>query len=200
MVDQFDIITNPVRIRDLMLFKYDEVLNIIKDDIELSKNNGIYLGELFVNKFVYESKSTDLLFIRLYIKILNSIAIVFNDIFSDQIYNLRLDDLLDDKEYTDIYNKDIFHQIFNEMNNEFNTFVDDLFIFDEFLIYGSEISLEVILIIYEIFNQNIVSLLSAYIDRNILININSKRTVRYFSYIYDKLFEQFENVAGLPFY
>lgn len=194
-----DLIPNPVRIKDLLIFQNDEIIDIIRKDIEFAQNHNVYIGELFINRFIYEERSTDLSILRIYLKMLNAIIKVFNDIYSDEIYTLRLEGLITDKEYLEIYNNNVFHQIFHDMNNEFNTFIFDSYVFDDFLIFYSETSLGVILQLYQTFNQTIVSLLSPYVDRNILISINAQRTVRFFPFIYDKIFEQLDD-AALPFY
>lgn len=194
-----DIMVNPIRIKDLMILQYDEIINIIREDVESAKLAGVYIGELYVNRYVYESRSTDLAFLRNYIKTLNAIANVFGDIFHDEIYTLRLEDLLDNEAYLEIYNENTFHWIFDKINQTFNTYVDDMYIFDEFYIYGSEISSEVVLFLYNTFNEYLVSSLMPYVNYNILLKMNGQRTVRYYPYIYDKLFQQLEDLY-LPFY
>lgn len=192
-------ITNPIRIKDLIIFRNPDVFNIIKSDVESAQKYGVYIGELFINNFIYEYKTTDIIILRNYIRTLNILAKTFGDMFNDTIYTLRLQGLLKDEEYEELCNENIFHWIFHHINHEFNTFVDDIYIYEEFFIYGSEISLELILILYDAFNENIVTALKPYINYHILMRMNGTRTVRWYPYLYDKIFQNLEDLY-LPFY
>lgn len=192
-------ISNPVFIKDLIILQNPKVFEMIKPDVEAAKKYGVNIGYLHVNSFVYEYKTTNIIFLRNYIKTICILVEAFGNMFHDEIYTLRVQGLLNDECYLELYNDNTFHWIFNDINNTFNIYIDDIFLHDDFYIYGSETSLEVILILYNIFSEDIVTALKPYVNYNILMKMNGIRTVRWYPYLYDKIFQNLEDLY-LPFY
>lgn len=182
-----------IYIKDLLIFQSPTIYQMIEKYIEDAKQKDVFIGYLAMNQYIYESRSLDISFLINYIKSLDKIAGVFRDIYDEYIYELRLKGLLDSVNKTD------FHMIFNAVNNKFNLYLTDQYLFQDFGIYRSQTSLETIMDMYETFNDYFIYSLLGKIPPNELKILIYKKNFKYLPYIYDKIFEQFEDIY-LPFY
>lgn len=185
-----------VYIKDLLIFQSNSVYKLIESNVENARRNGVELGELVVNSYMYKHRSLDIGCLIPYIRALDNMIKVFRDLYDDEIYTLRLENLITDEVYNNING---FHNIFNAINNTFNAYLCDQFLFEDFGIYQSQTSLETILALYETYNDYFIMSLRDYVNPNILKISIMNRSTRYIQYIYDKIFEQFEDIY-LPFY
>lgn len=182
-----------IYIKDLLIFQSPTIYQMIEKYIEDAKQKDVFIGYLAMNQYIYESRSLDISFLINYIKSLDKITGVFRDIYDEYIYELRLKELLDSVNKTD------FHMIFNAVNNKFNLYLTDQYLFQDFGIYRSQTSLETIMNMYETFNDYFIYSLLGKISPNELKILIYKKNFKYLPYIYDKIFEQFEDIY-LPFY
>lgn len=182
-----------IYIKDLLIFQPPTIYQMIEKYIEDAKQKDVFIGYLAMNQYIYESRSLDISFLINYIKSLDKITGVFRDIYDEYIYELRLKGLLDSVNKTD------FHMIFNAVNNKFNLYLTDQYLFQDFGIYRSQTSLETIMDMYETFNDYFIYSLLGKISPNELKILIYKKNFKYLPYIYDKIFEQFEDIY-LPFY
>lgn len=180
-------LANQIRIKDLAVLRTECCMNMIESYIETAFKSGVDIGELAVNIYVYESE--DPIFLVEYVKMLCNLSKVFRDILDNSLYTLRLYKIVNES----VYNIN-FHNIFNEVNTKFNTFIDEQFLFDEFGIYHSEISLETSIAMYEVFNDSVILSLKEFVDPNLLKFIFNKHSVKYLQKIYEEIFNQLENV------
>lgn len=181
-----------LNIRDLMLFKVPSMYKkTVEESIENAKQKGVNIGDLKLNSFIYQYG--DLSLTIAYIKTLEIMIEVFSDVYYRELYELKSENL--------IYPDDIpnaFMVIFDAINNQFNEIIDDGYLYEEFIIYGSEISLEAILMLYDVFNEYFVNTLKPYTDTSTITHLIISR-VKYIPIIYDMIFEKLEDVY-LPFY
>lgn len=186
-------LTNSVKIKDLYILQFNDSFKLIEKYIKNSYKNGVYIGELCVNPYIYESRNLDLPFLVNYIESLDSLVKLFRDIYDEYIYDLRL--------YEEVNNNYSinFHIIFNDINNTFNSYLSDQFLFEDFSIYQSETSLKTSIELYNKFNENFIFFMKNIIDRSKLQLFIHHKNIKYLPYIYDKIFEQFEYIY-LPFY
>lgn len=184
-------LSKPILINDLIIYRYPDLFQFIEKYIESARQKGVCIGQLIVNKYIYENHS---LCIVNYIKSLDELISVFRDLYDQTLHQLSLDRKL--KSF--IYNLNNFHDIFNEVNNIFNKFLDDMYLFEEFSIFQSQVSIETCIAMCETFNDAMIFHLKEYVDINELKRINVNR-MKNFHLIYDRIFVLFEYVY-LPFY
>lgn len=184
-----DNLMNQVRIKELPAFY--AVTGQIMIDAWLSKviKTGVNIGELAVNSFVYDYD--DMVFSVEYIKMLCNLSIIFREIYDNNIYALRIQGHL--QNIPDIN----FHDIFNEVNNRFNAYVDDMYLFEESSIYESEIALETTTALYDVFNDTIILALKDYVEPFISKYIFNTVNVKYLQNIYNNIMIQLQNVFSL---
>ena len=187
-------LTRRVYIKDLLIFQSPIIYAMIDEYINKAKQKGVYIGELTMNSYIYDSRSLDVSYLINYIKSLSNLVDIFRDIYDDDLYNLRLNGI-----DNIIYDMDQFQMIFSAINNIFNAYLDDQFLFEDFGTYQSKISLETVMAMYDTFNKYFTLSLRDIVPCNILKSINMRRNIKYLPYIYDKIFEQFECIY-LPFY
>ena len=189
--------TNQIRIlyiKNLLVFQALSIYQLIEKYIDESRRRGVEIGDLVVNPYVYNSKSLDISFLVSYIKSLNNLSGVLRDIYDDYLYDLNMMGV--DGLYNNLYD---FHIIFNAANNTLNKYLDDQYVFEDFGIYQSETSLDTIMAIYESFNDYFVYTIKGRVDPLLLKRMIQIKSTKYLPYIYDKIFEQFEDIY-LPFY
>lgn len=181
----------PIRIKELPMFYSQHCIAMTQNYLVIATQNGVNIGELTANVFVYEFD--DLIFTVEYIKMLCNLSTIFRNIFDNDLYNLRLQGYINDKIYSSIN----FQTIFNEVNNKFNAFIEEPFLFEEISIYGSEISLETSIALYETFNDNMIILLSKFVDINLLKYTFNKINIKYLQNFYDQIGTQIQNVFSI---
>ena len=181
-------LAEPIRIKQLPLFTIPTYVNMISEYLAIAQQNGVNIGELAVNVYIYESE--DSIFLVEYIKMLCNLTKVFRDIYDNELYLLRSQGFIDHKIYFNLN----FHNIFNEVNNKFNIYLGDQFLFDEFGIYHSEISLDTSIAMLEVFNDTIILAIKNFVDPNIVKFIFNKFRLKNLHAIYDNIFNQLENV------
>ena len=180
-----------INIKDLAIFQYPEVIKLIEKDIYDSYSKGINIGEITVNTYIYETKSTDIYFMMRYIKTLNGLAEVFRELYDNLIYTLRLEKMIG----SDIYNDNTnFQFIFNAINNSFNMIINDRYLFEDFCIYFSDTSLNTCIELYDTFTYNFISLLCGTVDANILKSLCMNKNIFNISQLYAKIYQQFEYI------
>lgn len=147
-------VANTIKIKDLPIMKSEDFFHIVEPHIEESLRNGVNLGEMVVNPNIYGEESNRLFDYRFttgYICALNCMVRFFRKLFNKELFILRT---------IGIYNQSLydinFHNIFNEINKNFNIYIDDYYILDQFFILGSDLSVETFLLLYEVFNNIIV--------------------------------------------
>ena len=182
-------------IKDLLILKYPSLNNITKGYINSAKQKGLYLDELVINPYILQSRSLDVSYLFKYLESLDKLAGVFRELYDEYIYTLRLNGWVNDI----IYSIDKFHEIFNAINNKFNSYLTDQYLFEDFSIYQSETSLETCMAMYDTFNEYFMMSLLDIAEPNKLKYLIMQKSIRYSQYIYDKIFEQFEYIY-LPFY
>lgn len=183
------------RIKDLLILKCPSFSNISKGYLESAKRKGVDLGELIINPYIFQSRSLDVSYLFKYLESLDNLARIFREIYDEYIYTLKLNGYINDT----IHNIDNFHIIFNAINNTFNLYLSDQFIFEDFGIYQSETSLITCMAMYETFNEYFMNTLLDLVEPHNLKLLIMQKSIRYSQYIYDKIFEQFEYIY-LPFY
>jgi hypothetical protein len=183
-----------VYIKDLLIFQSPIIYAMIDEYINKAKQHGVYIGELTMNSYIYESRSLDVSYLMNYIKSLSNLVSIFRDIYDNDLYNLSLHGI-----DNIIYDIDHFQIIFSAVNNTFNVYLDDQFLFEDFGTYQSKISLDTVMAMYESFNKNFTLSLKDIVPSNILKKISMSRNIKYLPYVYDRIFEQFESIY-LPFY
>ena len=181
-------LANQIRIKELPVFNTPSCVKMMEDHLNLAYQCGVDVGELAINIFIYEAD--DLIYLVEYIKMLCNLTKIFRDILDNELYILRAQGYVDNKIYSYIN----FHNLFVEINNKLNALLSDQFLFDEFGIYHSEISLETSIAMYEVFNDNIIISLNKFVDINVLKFIFNKHNVKYLHDIYESIFNQLENV------
>ena len=188
-------LSNMTRIKDLLILKCPAFSDASKIYIDSAKQKGVDLGELIVNPYIFQSRSLDVSYLFNYLESLDNAAKVFREIYDEYIYTLRLNGWVNDI----IYSIDKFHEIFNAINNKFNSYLTDQYLFEDFSIYQSETSLETCMAMYDTFNEYFMMSLLDIAEPNKLKYLIMQKSIRYSQYIYDKIFEQFEYIY-LPFY
>lgn len=187
-------ITNSICIKDLPIFQ--SAIKPICDDINRAKRNGVDIGELVINQYVYESNSSNVCFMTDYIHSLSNLIELFNELYNTQLYELRIDDIVRKNQF----NANWFQFIFKEINNAFNSYISDRYLFDDFGIYYSETSLITIPYLYNVFSDNFILLLNGILDNDAIKLIKSRISKEFiYNHLYDRIFEQFEDLY-LPFY
>lgn len=194
-----NMISKPFCIKDLIILQEPKIFKSIKSEINIAKNYNVSILDLPINSYIYAKRVGDIAFIINYIKVLKVFVEFFGNLFYDEIYTLKIENYLDDNCYNEIINRNIFYNIFCEMNNQFNILVSDECIFESLFVYGDEISLEIIYCLYSLFNDKIISTLNPYVDNKILLKYNAIRTVRIYPHLYDDIIKKIENLY-LPFY
>lgn len=184
-------LANPIRIKEMPIFNISSCNNMMSAWLKQAYINGVNVPELYANIFVYDTD--DMIFSVEYVKMICNLSIIFREIFDNQLYSLRLKGLISNEIYSNIN----FHNIFNEVNDKFNSYIDDQFLMYEFAIYHSEISLETSMAMYEAFSDTIINILKDTIDIKILQFIFNKHNMRYIQIIYEKIFLQLENVFSI---
>lgn len=182
-------LANQIRIKELPAFYTAAGCRMMENSLIAAYSNGVDIGELAVNSFVYDYD--DIVFSVEYIKMLCKLSTIFKDIYDNNIYALRVQGHL--QNIPDIN----FHFIFNEINNKFNAYVDDMYIFEESGIYQSEIALETTTALYDIFNDTIVLALKDFVEPLVSKYIFNKVNVKYLQNIYDNIMTQLQNVFSL---
>lgn len=186
-------------IKDLLVFKSPLIYHMCEKYIESSKQKGVDIGNLFINPYVFQSRSLDVPYLLKYIESLDKLAGVFREIYDEYLYTLRVDGYIDNHIYDIINNTDKFHMIFNAINNKFNAYINDQYLFEDFGIYQSSTSLETCMTLYEEFNDSFIRSMIDLVDPKRLKFIIMQKSSRYLHNIYYKIFEQFEGIY-LPFY
>lgn len=181
--------------KSLQVLRYPSIYNLISKYVDSAKQKGVYIGELLINPYVYASKSFDVSFLVNYIESLNNVAGVFRDIYDEYLYALVLQKSIDNS----VYGIDMFHYIFNDINNTFNEYLNDRYSFEDFSIYHSETSLDTIMAMFETFNNSFKWYMSSITDTNLVSEVIGNKSIKMIPYVYDKIFEQFEYIY-LPFY
>lgn len=181
-------LAEPIRIKQLPIVTVPTYVNMLKDHLAIAQQSGVNIGELAVNVYIYESE--DPIFLVEYIKMLCNLTKVFRSIYDNELYLLRSHGYIDNKIYFNLN----FHNIFNEVNNKFNIYLDNQFTFDEFGIYHSEISLDTSIAMLEVFNDTIILALKDFIDPNLVKFIFNKFRLKNNHALYDEIFNQLENV------
>lgn len=186
-------------IKDLLVFKSPMIHHMCEKYIESSNQKGVNIGELFINPYIFQTRSLDVPYLLKYLESLDKLAGVFRELYDEYLYSLRINGYIDDNIYDIINNTNNFHMIFNSVNNKFNAYINDQYLFEDFGIYQSSTSLETCLALYEEFNDSFIRSLLDLIDANKLKIIIMQKSSRYMQIIYHKIFEQFEGIY-LPFY
>ena len=167
-------VANTIKIKDLPIIKSEDFFHIVEPYFEESMKNGVHLEEMILNPNIYGEESNRLFDYRFtagYICAISCMIRFFKDLFDKELFNLRMSGIHERSVY-DIN----FHEIFNEINKTFNTYVDDLYILDQFFILGSELSIETFLLLYGVFNNIMVS----EIDR--VLSTNREDIIKYSMY------------------
>ncbi len=185
-----------IYIKDLLIFQSNTVYKMIEEYVESAKLKGVSIGDLATNSYIFESRSLDVSYLINYIKSLNNLAGVFRDLYDDYLYKLRLQLSIDDIIYQD---DNQFQMIFNAINNTFNRYLDDQYLFEDFSIYQSQTSVETCMALLDTFYEYFTFLMSKYIDKDYLKQFIMQNNIALSQIIYDKIFEQFEYIY-LPFY
>lgn len=186
-------LANAMRIKEMNIFNVVSCRNMMESWLNKAKDNGTIVPELFANVHVYEAD--DMVFSVEYVKMICNLAIIFRELYDTKLYDLRINGLIN----KDIYSKINFHEIFSEINDVLNFFIDNQYDMYEFGIYHSEISLETSMALYSVFNTKLTNILKDFVDINIL-NMNfNKHHVKYIQDIYEKIFLQLENVFSIYF-
>lgn len=181
-------------IKSLIVFQSPSAYTLIKDYVEDARKKGVEIGNLIVNSYIYSAKSLNIWFLIDYIKSLDNLVCTFRDIYDEYLYEIKMKGV--DDIYNNLYD---FHIIFNAINNTFNKYICDQYLLDDFGIYQSETSLITIMSLYEVFNDYFVYTMKDKVDYMTLKKIVQIKSIKYLPYIYDKIFEQFEDIY-LPFY
>ena len=195
-------LVNQIKIGDLLIYKSPITFAMIYEHLNSALEKGVHIEDLVVNPYIYTSRSMDVSYLINYIKSLDNIAKVFNDLYFDYLYTIRLGELINDNIADILYNrsKDIFNNIFFNINNTFNLYLEDQYVFEDFGIYMGQTSLEVIIALYNTFNDQFISSLKGYINPNLLkYHTTLSQSSEFMHFIYDKLYMQFEPIY-LPFY
>lgn len=190
-------ITNQIRIlyiKNLLIFQAPSIYQLIEGYINDSRRRGVEIGDLVVNPYIYNSRSLDVSFLISYIKSLNNLSEVLRNMYDEYLYDLTMKGA--GGLYNNLYD---FHIIFNSVNNVFNRYLVDQFLFEDFGIYQSKTSINTIMAMYESFNNYFVYTNKEKVDAFLLKKMVQTKSAKYLPYIYDKIFEQFEDIY-LPFY
>lgn len=186
-------------IKDLLVFKSPIIHHMCEEYIESSNQKGVSIGDLFINPYVFQSRSLDVPYLLKYIESLDKLAGVFREIYDEYLYSLRIDGYIDNHIHDIISNSDSFNMIFNSINNKFNAYINDQYLFEDFGIYQSSTSVETCMALYEEFNDSFTRSMIDLVDPKRLKFIIMQKSSRYLQNIYYKIFEQFEGIY-LPFY
>ncbi len=186
-----DELINPIRIKEMPIFNIISCNKMMNDHLILAYTNGVNVPELYANVYVYDAD--DMIFSVEYVKMICNLTTIFKEILDNQLYLLRLKGLISN----DIYSKIDFHTIFGNINNQFNSFIDDEFLMYEFNIYHSEISLETSMAMYSTFNDAVIEVLKDFVDIKILKFVFNNHNLKYLQYVYDNIFTQLENVFSV---
>ena len=181
-------LANQPKIKYLPAFIIPSCLNMMRFHIESAYKNGVNIGEFGCNSFIYQND--DLICQVEYIKMACNISNIFKDIYNELLYNLRLEGYIDNSIYPFIN----FHKVMNEVNNTFNSFIEDEYIFEEVTIYSSEISIETSIEMYDTFTNCIINELSSYINPNLLKYVFNKFNITNIQIIQDKIMTQIANI------
>jgi len=184
-----DSVIIPIKLKDLPIFHSNSAMIMLKNWLAIAEKSGVNIGELSVNSVVYNYEEP--IFTVEYIKMLCNLSNIFRTVYDNNLYQLRLQGLIND----DVYSKINYHNIFNEINNTFNFLtLDGMYIFEEMSIYDCEISLELTVALYDKFNESIISELKNYVDPNLLLFVFNKINMKHLRSIYDSIQTQFLNV------
>ena len=186
-------LANPIRIKEMPIFNLLSCKKMIEDWLIKANNNGVNVLELFANIYVYDAD--DMIFSVEYVKMICNLSIIFREIYDSQLYELRLNGIIDKETYSKIN----FHIIFNEINNVLNFFIDNQYDVYEFGIYHSEISLEITMAMYSVFIAKLTDVLKDTVNPGLLKMNFNKHNVKYIQDIYEKIFLQLENVFSIYF-
>lgn len=182
-----------IYIKDLLIFQSRDIFAMIEKYVRSAEKKGVYIGELAMNPYIYQSRSLDLSFLINYIHSLDNLAGIFRNIYDEYIYELRLGGYID-RNY-----KDNFHFIFYAINNTFNLYLQDQYLFEDFSIYHSETSDITIMALWETFNDYFIFYIKDYCNISNLKLFIKRKGLKHLPSIYDRIFEQFEYIY-LPFY
>lgn len=184
-------IINQIKIKDLKILQTPWVYKEIENDILSAERKGICIWELPVNPYIYETRSMNIEFLCKYIKTLDGLAGVFRELYDNLVYKLRLEKLID-------FDMDdsSFQFIFNAVINAFNRYIDDRYLFDDFCIYMSDVSLQTGIILYDVFNSVFIALFGNMIDSNKLRYQCIYKNMINPSIIYTNIYKQFEPIMS----
>lgn len=190
-------ITKVLYIKDLLVLQAPSIYKMIEGTVQSAKRKNLFIGDLVVNPYIYDSRSLDVSYLFKYLEALDKVANVFRKLYDEFLYSLRLEGIIDDELYSGIDN---FHMIYNAINNTFNSYLVDQYLFQDFGIYRSPTSLETCTKLYETFNDYCVYSLIDIVNDPARLKLRMfRQNIKYLNYIYDELFEQFEPIY-LPFY
>lgn len=184
-------LANPTRIKEMSIFNIKSCNDMMVAWLNKAYMTGVNILELNVNVYVLDAD--DMIFSVEYVKMVCNLSIIFREIFDNHLYDLRLKGLVDN----DIYSKINFHNLFNEVNNTLNSFIDDEFLMYEFNIYHSEISLQTAMTMYDSFIENLIAILKDIVNDKLLKFIFNKHSVIYIQNIYEGIFLQLENIFSV---
>lgn len=184
-------LANPICIKEMPIFNIKSCIGMMEKWLNAAYSNGVNVPELNANVYVYNAD--DMVFSVEYVKMICNLSIVFREIYDNKLYELRLKGLID----KEVYNNINFHQIFGRVNDLFNYLIEDQDPMYEFAIYHSEISLEIAIAMYDVFNDSLINELKKFIDVNLLKYIFSKYNTKYIQNIYDSIFNKLENVFSI---
>lgn len=183
-----------IYIKDLLIFQSPIIYKMVEKYVIDAQKRGVYIGELTMNSYIYESRSLDVSFLTNYIRSLDNLVKIFRDIYDEYIYELKLNNYINENY------KDNFHFIFFAINGVFNNYLNDQYLFEDFSIYHSETSDITIMALFETFNDYFVFYTKESVNNlNFLKLFVRRKSLKYLPYIYDMIFEQFEYIY-LPFY
>lgn len=191
-------LTQPMRVKDLTVFKYKDIFPAVTAEVDKAKEYGIDLENLIINPIIYENEM-DIDVVIFYFSVMNAYIKIFGDIFSNEVYSMRINNIINDQIYRYIMGNNIFSRIFDKINNNLNIYLFDIYVIEETLTFYSEVSLESFIIVMESFNEAFIENLQQLVNRDYLNKLNIKRLSTDFNSIYEALFDDLSYVY-LPFY
>ena len=186
-------LSEPVKIKDLPIVKMQESFLMIKYNFEECEQYGVNLFELHANPLAY-TRLFEFRFNAGYICAVACMVKFFREIFDRELYSFRI--YMDNNSLYQIN----FNNIFDHVNKEFNIYIDDSYLFDEFFIYESEISISTFQIIYNTFmnilNNEINTILkSPNIIRSSIIN--KRRQLYCIVDLYNEFYNGFDDAKDM---
>lgn len=160
-----DELTNLKPIKELPIMNNDKRY-FVEEYIQSCFKNGVDIGELMINPYVYNHKFLDTRFCIIYFKVISAICNFFRNLFDQQIFLIRN---IKDAPPLPLYDIN-FHEIFSYINTTLNVYVDDVYIWDDFLIYGSETSFEIFYIMYDQFNEILMERITEKVSDKLFIS------------------------------